>query len=96
MIIIMLILVITLRGAIQDFLQSPYSTANCFQLVCSSEIVCKSRATHRALSTCKCHVTCHVVRRDSLTINFDRVQIIFILSFNLLAEPLNDEGCHRC
>ena len=41
-------------------------------------IVCKSRATHRALVTCKCHVTCHLVRRDSSTIKFDRVEIAFI------------------
>ena len=28
-------------------------------------IVCKSRATHRALITCKYHATYHLVRRDS-------------------------------
>ena len=37
-------------------------------------------------------VTCHVVRRDSSAIKFDRVEIAFILAFNLLAEPLTDEG----
>ena len=41
-------------------------------------IVCKSRATHRALVTCKCHVTCHLVWRDSSAIKFDRVEIAFI------------------
>ena len=41
-------------------------------------IVCKSRATHRALITCKCHVTRHLVRRDSSAIKFDRVAIAFI------------------
>ena len=63
------------------FLQSPHSAANCFQFVCSSghcANVCKSRATHRAHITCKCHVTCHLVRRDSSAIQFDRVQIAFI------------------
>ena len=41
-------------------------------------IVCKSRATHRALITCKCRVTCHLVRRGSSAIKFDRVEIAFI------------------
>ena len=63
------------------FLQSPHSAANCFQHVRSSgpgATVCKSRATHRALITCKCHVTCHLARRDSSAIKFDRVEIAFI------------------
>ena len=63
------------------FLQSPHSAANCLQHVRSSgqdATVCKSRATHRALITCKCHVTCHLVRRDSSAIKFDRVEIAFI------------------
>ena len=58
------------------FLQSPHIAENCLQYVRSSSpgaIVCKSRATHRALITCKCHGTCHLVRRDSSAIEFDRV-----------------------
>ena len=79
--IITIIIIIAFKGAIRDFLQSPHSAANCFQHVRSSgmgAIVCKSRATHRALITCKCHVTCHLVRRDSSAITFDRVAIAFI------------------
>ena len=75
------IIIIAFKGAIRDFLQSPHSAANCFQHVHSSgpgAIVCKSRATHLALFTCKCHVTCHLVRRDSSAIKFDRVEIAFI------------------
>ena len=63
------------------FLQSPHNAANSLQYVRSSgpgAIVCKSRATHRALITCKCHVTCHLVRRDSSAIKFDGVEIAFI------------------
>ena len=44
-----------LKGAIQDFLQSPHCAANCLQHICSSgpgAIVCKSRAAHRALIMC--------------------------------------------
>ena len=74
-----------LKGVIQDFLQSPHSAANCLQHVRSSgpgAIVCKSRATHRALITWKCHVTCHLVWRDSSAIKFDRVDIaLFELYF---------------
>ena len=75
------IIIIAFKGAIWDFLQSPHSAANCLQHVRSSGpggIVCKSRATHLALFTCKCHVTCHLVRRDSSAIKFDRVEIAFI------------------
>ena len=80
-IIIIIIIIIAFKGAIRDFLQSPHSAANCLQHVRSSgpgATVCKSRATHRALITCKCHVTCHLVRRDSSAIKFDRVEIAFI------------------
>ena len=55
------------------FLQSPHSTANCLQHVRSVgpvATVCKSRATHRALITCKCHVTCHLVRRVCLFVGW--------------------------
>ena len=48
-----MIIIITFKGAIRDFFQSPHSAANCLQHVRSSgpgAIVCKSRATHLALS----------------------------------------------
>ena len=79
--IIIIIIIIAFKGAIRDFLQSPHSAVNCLQHVRSSgtgAIVCKSRATHLALFTCKCYVTCHLVRRDSSAIKFDRVEIAFI------------------
>ena len=75
------IIIIAFKGAIRDFLQSPHSAANCLQHVRSSgpgAIVCKSCATHQVLITCKSHVTCHLVRRDSSAIKFDRVEIAFI------------------
>ena len=74
-------MIIAFKGAIRDFLQSPHSAANCLQHVRSSGpgvTVCKSRATHRALITCKCRVTCNLVLRDSSAVNFDRVEIAFI------------------
>ena len=80
-ILIVIIIIIAFKGAIRDFLQSPHSAANCLQHVRSSdpgEIVCKSRATHRTLIMCKCHATCHLIRRDSSAIKFDRVEIAFI------------------
>ena len=82
-IIITIIIIIAFKGAIRDFLQSPHSAANCLQHARASgpgAIVCKSRATHRALITCKCHVTCHLVRKDSSAIHFDGVEIAFILA----------------
>ena len=80
-IIIIIIIIIAFKGAIRDFLQSPHSAANCLQHVRSSgpgATVCKSRAAHQALIMCKCHVTCHLVRRSSSAIKFDRVEIAFI------------------
>ena len=79
-IIIIIIKIIAFKGAIRDFLQSPHSAANCQHVRSSGPgtIVCKSCTTHRALITCKCHVTCHLVRRDSSAIKFDRVEIAFI------------------
>ena len=65
---------IAFKGAIRDFLQSPHIAARSSG---PGAIVCKSRATHRALITCKCHVTCHLVRRDSSAIKFGRVEIAF-------------------
>ena len=79
--IIIIIIVIAFKGAIRDFLQSPHSAANCLQHVPSSgpgATICKSRATHWALITRKCHVTCHLVQRDSSAIKFDRVEIAFV------------------
>ena len=48
-----IIIIIAFKGAIRDFLQSPHSTVNCLQHICSSgpgAIVCKSYATHQRLS----------------------------------------------
>ena len=81
-ILYIIIIIIAFKGASRDFFgQSPHSAANCLQHVRSSGpgvIVCKSRATQRALITCKCHVTSHLVQRDSSAIQFDRVEIAFI------------------
>ena len=79
--IIIIIIIIALKSAIRDLLQSPHSAANYLEHVRSSgpsAIVCKSCETHRALISCNCHVTCHLVRRDSSAIKFDRVKIAFI------------------
>ena len=38
------------------------------------------------------HIVCHLVRRDSSAIEFDRAELAFIFGFILLAEPLIDEG----
>ena len=86
-----IIIIIAFKGAIRDFLQSPHSAANCLEHTRSSgpgAIVCKSRATHRALITCKCHVTCHLVRRDSSAIKFDWVESN-LFELILLTESLN-------
>ena len=60
--IIMMMMITALRGAIRDFLQCPHCAAYCLEHVRSSglgAIVCKSRATHRALITC--NLQCAIV-----------------------------------
>ena len=52
-----------MKGANRDFLQSPHCAANRLAQVRSSgpgPVVCKSRATHRALITCS--MSCYVPR----------------------------------
>ena len=81
---LIIIIIIAFKGAVRDFLQSPHSAVNCLQHARSSglgAVVCKSRATHRALITCKCRVTCHLVRRDSSAIKCDRIEIAFIWAY---------------
>ena len=74
-----------------NFIQSPHSVLICLQHVRSSgqgAIVCKSCAQDPALIMCKCHVTCHLVQRDSSATKFQSLNHIYF-SFILLAEPLN-------
>ena len=62
LLIMIVIIIITFKGAIRDFLLSPHSDANCLQhdaQVAWAQPCAKSRATHRALITCKCHVGSH-------------------------------------
>ena len=54
-IIMIIIIIIALKGAIQDFCQSPHCAVNCLQHILSSgpdAVMCKSRATHGVLITC--------------------------------------------
>ena len=76
--------IIALKGAIRDFffiffffLQSHYLQ----QIRSSSEgaILCKSRASTLDAFHAQ-RVMCHVVRRDSTAIKFDRVEIAYILA----------------
>ena len=92
---LIIIIIIAFKGAIRDLLQSPHSATNRLQHVRSNgpgAIVCKSRATHRTLIACKCHVTCHLVRRDSSAIKFDRVEIAFIWALFYWLNHETDEG----
>ena len=74
------------------FLQSPHCAANCLQHVRSSgpgAIVCKLRATHRALITC--NMSCYVPRGTKGQLNLLSLTEfkLHLFSFILLAEPLN-------
>ena len=54
LLLLLLLIIIAFKGAIRDFWQSPHCAANCLQHMRSSgpgAIVCKSRASHRALDS---------------------------------------------
>ena len=77
-IIIIKIIIIALKGAIQDLLQSPHCAANRLQHIHSSGLdatMCKSHATHR-LSRVTCD-SCHMVQRDSSAIKFELKSHLF-------------------
>ena len=74
---LIIITTIAFKGAIRDCLQSPHNATNCLQHVRSSgpgATVCKSRATHRSLITCKCHVTL-------FSLNYNKGETVKYLSF---------------
>ena len=62
MMIVIMIRIMTLKGAIRYFSQSPHCSANCLQHVCSSSqgaTVCKQCATHQTVYHMQ-HVMCHM------------------------------------
>ena len=90
-IIIKIIIIIAFKGAINFFTISSQRR----ELIPSGPgaTVCKSRATHQALIMCKCHVMCHLTRRDSSAIKFDIVEIAFIWAlFYWLNHKTNEVG----
>ena len=86
---------ITFKGAIRDFLQSPHCTASCLKHVHSSgpgTIVRKSHAAHQALIMCNmlCYMPHGMKGQLSYSVRQTLNRIYF--SFIVLAEPLTDEG----
>ena len=70
MMIIIIIIIITFKGAIRDAFQFPHCAANRLRHVSSSgqgAIVCKSRATHRALITSRLGVVMGLSVRQSIS-----------------------------
>ena len=64
------------------------------QIVHHVQITCNTDRSSRATQIAHHvqHVVCHLVWRDSSAIAFDKSWNSIYLSFNLLAEPLTDEG----
>ena len=87
--IIIIIIIIALKDA---FVTTPHSAANCLQHVRLSgpgAIVCRSRATHRALITF--NMSCYAAVCHS-AIKSDRVEIASISALFYWLKPLTDEG----
>ena len=81
MLIIIIIIIIAFKGAIRDFyklLTAPRTVSNTHAQVAQAQS-CANHVQHiEHLSHATCRVTCHLVRRDSSAIKFDRVEIAFI------------------
>ena len=95
--IIIIIIIIAFKALFEIFynlLTAPLTVSNWQHIRSSGQgaIVCKSRSTHQALITCKCHVTCHLVRRDRSAIKFDRVEITFIWALFYWLNNYANEG----
>ena len=75
LIIMMIIIVITFKGAIRNVFQSPHwdrTVSNMYAQVAWAQS-CANHVQHiERLSRATCRATCHVVRRDSSAVEFDR------------------------
>ena len=88
------VIMIALKGAVEEFLRSPHCAANCLQNVSSrgqGAIVCKLRATHLGTYHVQ-HVVCHVIQRHSSAVKFDKVKIAFILVLFYWLKRLTNKG----
>ena len=52
------------------------------------QITCNTSSVYHA----QCHVMCHVVRRDSSAIKFDRIEIAFVVALFYWLNYYSDEG----
>ena len=76
---IIIVIIIAIKDAIWDFLQTPHSTVSNTHAQVAQEQSCANHVHHiKRLSRATCHVTCHLVQRDSSATKFDRVEIAFI------------------
>ena len=75
--IMLIVIIIAFKGATRDFfynlLTAPRSVSNTYAQVAREHLCSASGDCHVQ------HVMCHLVRRDSSAIKFDRVEIAFIL-----------------
>ena len=75
--VIIIIITIALKGAIQDFfynlLTPPRTVSNMYAPVAREQSCTNHTRYIECLLPATCRVTCHVIRRDSPAIKFDRV-----------------------
>ena len=85
-----MIIIITFKGANQDFLQSPQCATNRPKHVVWAQS-CANHVRHiECLSHATCCVTCHVVQRDSSAVKFDSVAILFISALFYYIELISE------
>ena len=90
-IIIIIIIIIAFKFASREFSQ-PHCAMNTYAQVAWAKL-CANHVQHiECLSRATCRVACHVVRRDSSAIKFDRVEIAFIWAVFYGLNHWTDEG----
>ena len=90
---LMIVRMTALKIAVPDFLQSPHCVNYPLHVRSSGPGASVYKIMRNTLSSYHMQrIMCHVMRRDSSAIKFDRAEIIFILALFFLAEPLVAEG----
>ena len=82
----------TLKGSIQDILQSPHCAANCLQFIHSRSSHVQITCITLGMSHHDMQHMCRMVQRDSSAIKADRLEITFILALFHWPKPLTNVG----
>ena len=80
---------------LNSLLTTPRTVCNRYAQIGRAQLCANHVQYIERISRATCHVTFHVVRRDSSAIKFDRVEIAFILALFYWLKPINRGIIHR-